>query len=563
VWSPSVVNETKLGFNRSALTRNDVGLLPAGFGISGFTSGQPTTYIIEKPSTYSVVDNLIWIRGRHTLKFGGEVRRIHLNVGNGSSTTYTYASQDAFLRNQMDRIAVSGELGTVGVRRTLYSAYAQDEIKLRPELTLNVGLRYEYYTVSHEKYGRGRVFDIVRCQGFCPQGTEWFFQDQDNVAPRISMAWSPKVFNGKTVIRTGYGRYFGPGQNDDVTAAIDSLPESFSLTAADAPGLSYPATPWLGQLISRGQTPRSVQRDRKEPESHQWTVSVQQELPSNIVGQVAYVGNVGRNQLTRTYVNTINPLTKTRPLSAFGQIDEKRFDGIANFSGLQSSLTKAFAKGWLLQAQYLYGNSISDNAGSGEGGQIQDVACRACDRGPSDYDIRHSFTANGVYQLPFARNRWYGGWDLSGMFVARTGRPFSVTVNRSSGAVPSGQTQNQRADYLGGDAYTANPSPALWLNPKAFGVPASGTYGTSGRNRLNGPGLWQTDLALAKRFSMSERFSIDFRAEAFNVFNRAQYGEPVANFSDSTFGRILVTANDGATGTGTSRQLQFMLRLNF
>ncbi len=202
VWSPSVVNETKLGLNRSALTRNDVGLLPAGFGISGFTSGQPTTYIIEKPTSYSVVDNLIWVRGRHTLKLGGEVRRIHLNVGNGAATTYTYASQDAFLRNQMDRIAVNGELGTVGVRRTLYSAYAQDEIKLKPELTLNVGIRYEYYTVSNEAYGRGRVFDIERCQGFCQPGAEWFFQDQDNIAPRISLAWSPKVFDGKTVIRT-------------------------------------------------------------------------------------------------------------------------------------------------------------------------------------------------------------------------------------------------------------------------------------------------------------------------------------------------------------------------
>ncbi len=283
-----------------------------------------------------------------------------------------------------------------------------------------------------------------------------------------------------------------------------------------------------------------------------------------MVGQVAYVGNVGRNQLTRTYVNTINPLTKTRPLSAFGQIDEKRFDGIANFNGLQSSLTKSFAKGWLVQAQYLWGNSISDNAGSGEGGQIQNIACRACDRGPSDYDIRHTFTANGVYQLPFARTKWYGGWDLSGMFVARTGRPFSVTVSRSSGTVPSGQTQNQRADYLGGDAYAADPSPALWLNPKAFGRAGLGHVWNIGTEPIQ----WTRSLAgrhgpCQEVQRVGRQFSIDFRAEAFNVFNRAQFGEPVANFSDSTFGRILVTANDGATGTGTSRQLQFMLRLNF
>lgn len=563
IWSPSIVNEAKLGFNRSALTRNDVGLLPAGFGVSGFTSGQATTYIIEKPSAYSLVDNMSWMRGRHTIKLGGEVRRIHLNVGNGPGTTYTFASQDAFLRNQMDRVAVSGELGTVGVRRTFTSLYAQDEIQVNSELTLNLGMRYEQYTVSKDVFGRGRVFDITSCQGFCAAGTQWFSGDNDNIAPRISLAWAPKALGGKTVIRTGYGRYFGPGQNDDVTAAIDSLPENYSLTAADAPGLSYPATPWLGQLKSAGQTPRSVQRDRKEPESHQWTVSVQRELPRSMVAQVAYVGNVGRNQLTRTYVNTLDPVTRKRPLPAFGQIDEKRFDGITNFNGLQSSVEKSFASGWLFQAQYMWGNAISDNAGSGEGGQIQNVACRACDRGAADYDIRQTFTANSVYQLPFARKRWYGGWDLSGLVTARTGRPFSVTVNRSSGNVPSGQTQNQRADYIGGDAYAANPGPGMWLNAKAFAVPANGAYGTAGRNRFIGPNLWQADLAMAKRFAIGEKVGLDFRAEAFNLFNRAQYGEPVANLSTSTFGQILVTANDGATGTGTSRQLQFMLRLSF
>ncbi len=563
VWSPTLLNEAKLGFNRSALTRNDVGRIPEGVAIQGFTSTQPTTYIIEKPSTYSIVDNLSWIRGRHTIKLGGEIRRIHLNVGNGAATSVTFASQDAFLRNAMDRVTVGGQLDTVGVRRTFSSVYFQDEFRMNSELTVNLGLRYENYTVSKDVYGRGRVFDIVRCQGFCAPGTQWFFPDNDNIAPRVSLAWSPKALGGKTVIRTGYGRYFGPGQNDDVTAAIDSLPENFSLTAADAPTLSYPPAPFLGQLRSQGQTPRSVQRDRKEPESHQWTLSIQRELPGSMVAQVAYVGNVGRNQLTRTYVNTLDPVTRRRPLTAFGQIDEKRFDGITNFNGLQSSLTRSFTKGWLFQAQYMWGHAISDSAGSGEGGQIQDVSCRACDRGPADYDIRQTFTANTVYQLPWARNRFYGGWDLSGIFTARTGTPLTVLVNRAAANVPSGQTQTQRANYIGGNVYLQNPGPDGWLNPAAFAAPANGTYGNAGRNVFRGPGLWQTDIGLSKRFRVTERLGLDFRAEAFNLFNRAQYGNPVSNISNATFGRILQTANDGATGTGTSRQLQFMLRMSF
>ena len=127
-----------------------------------------------------------------------------------------------------------------------------------------------------------------------------------------------------------------------------------------------------------------------------------------------------------------------------------------------------------------------------------------------------------------------------------------------------GQTQVQRANYVGGvDPYAANAGPDLWLNPAAFAIPASGTYGNAGRNAFRGPGLWQADFGVAKRFRVTEKFSLDFRGEAFNLFNRAQYGNPVSNISTSTFGRILTTANDGATGTGTSRQLQFMLRLNF
>ena len=125
------------------------------------------------------------------------------------------------------------------------------------------------------------------------------------------------------------------------------------------------------------------------------------------------------------------------------------------------------------------------------------------------------------------------------------------------------QTQNQRAEYLGGDPYAANKGPGLWLNPAAFGLPASGRYGNSARNGFRGPGLWQTDLGLTKTFRVNERANIDFRTELFNLFNRAQYGNPVNARNNSTFGTILTTANDGATGTGTSRQVQFMLRLNF
>ncbi|MBK7928339.1 MAG: TonB-dependent receptor [Bryobacterales bacterium] len=278
IWSTTLLNEIKLGFNRSALTRNDVGSIPEGVSIPGFTTTQPTSYIIEKPSAYSIVDNLSWIRGRHTIKAGGEVRRIHLNVGNGPATSVTFSSLPNFLNNVLDRVQIGSRLDTVGVRRTFYSTYLQDEIRVSSTFTLNVGFRYEQYTVSKDVYGRGRVFDLVRCQGFCPAGTPWFFSDNDNIAPRVSFAWSPTALGGKTVLRAGYGRYFGPGQNDDVTAAIDSLPENIS-----SPSPTLPASPTRPPASSASfaakARPPAASSDRKEPESHMWTFSIQHQLP--------------------------------------------------------------------------------------------------------------------------------------------------------------------------------------------------------------------------------------------------------------------------------------------
>jgi hypothetical protein len=558
IWNPNLINEIKLGVNRSALTRNDVGLFTEGISIPGFTSTQPTTYIVEKPTSYSIVNNAVWNKSNHTIKFGGETRRIHMNVGNGSATTIAFANIDAFQKNSINRISVSGQLPTVGVRRSFNSVYIQDEFKIKSNLTMNIGIRYEHYTVSKDSFGRGRVFDLYECAGFCPDNTRWFSPDRNNIAPRISFAWNvvPKL-----VIRGGYGRYFGPGQNDDVTAAIDSIPENFGITSADFPNLSYPVNNLYSILKTSGQTPRSLQRDRKEPESHMWTLNIQREILPKTILQVAYVGNVGRNQLTRTYVNTLNPITRIRPLSNFNQIDEKRFDGVTSFNGLQSSLTKSMHKNLLFGIQYMWGRVISDNAGSGEGGQIQDVTCRTCDKGDADYDIRHTMTVNWVYAIPVWRSKPYGGWDFSGIFTQRTGMPFSVTISRSASTIPSGQTQNQRANYNGLPVYLGRPD--AWINPDAFTLPLPGTYGNSGRNAFRGPGLWQSDVSLSKSTNLTESFKLSLRIDAFNLFNRSQYGNPVSVRNNSTFGRILSTVNDGSTGTGTSRQLQLSARLTF
>lgn len=566
VFSPTVVNETKLGVNRSALTRPQVGVFPESFEVPGLTTTTTSTSILENATSYSLVDNLSLARGRHNLKVGGEIRRIHMNVGNDSEVSVRYASMDSFIRNAADRIQINGTLATMGVRRTYWLGFAQDEFKVNQSLTLNLGARYEFYTVSNEVNGRGKVFDLARCKGFCAPGSPFYFPDRNNLAPRIGLAWSPRAFNGKTVFRTGYGIFYGTGQNDDVTAAIDSEAERFQLTSREAPALSYPASSFISLAQSTGLQPRSVQRDRQDMYSQQWNFTVQHELPLAMVAQVGYVGNRGMHQFNRTRQNLIDVVTKVRPLPSFSDIDEKGYSGQSTFHGLQMSLQRSFVKGWLWQTQYMWSHAIDDNAGSGDGVERMIASCRRCERGNADFDIRHTLTVNSIYELPFARGKRWGGWSASGLFTARGGRPVTPTLERSSAAVPDGNARGQRPNVVPG----VSPIPSAgqikgeaWINPAAFSAPASNTWGNLGRNTLRGPGLWQADVALSKLTRVTEHASLDFRAEAFNLFNVAQFGNPQSNLSRGDFGLIRTPANSSATGFGNSRQFQFMVRLVF
>jgi hypothetical protein len=575
VFSPSIINETRFGYNRSPLERTAQGVATESIRVGGLSSTQAQFTNIEKPTTFSILNATSLLKGRHALKFGGELRRVRMNVGETTDTVLRYANLAAFERNQLDRFDVGTGLPTQGVRRWYGILYAQDDFRVSSTLTLNLGVRWEYYTVSNEVNGRGNVFDVTRCAGFCPPGTEWFFPDRNNVAPRIGLAWSPKMFNNRTVFRAGYGMFFGPGQNDDVTAAVDSIEETLQLQARDVPGLRYPIAPFLPQARNQGITPRSVQRDREDFYSQQWSFSIQQQLPMAFVATFGYVGQKGTNLFNRSFVNLPSLATGQRPLPAFGIVDEKQNYGRSNFNGGQFSLTRQFTSGWLFQGNYLYGVAIDDTAGAGDGSEVMIASCRVCDKAFSDNDIRHSANFNTVYELPFGRGKAYGwkdgfggglasGWSLSGIYSFRTGRPVNVVLNRASGDVPDGNTVRQRPNVLDFAAATpAVQSTGLWLNRAAFATPARGAWGNLGRNAFRGPGLWQVDIGVQKRTAITERMNLEFRAELFNLFNRAQYGNPENNISNATFGQILSLANASPTGQGSARSLQLMVRVNF
>jgi len=577
IFSPTIVNETKFGLNRVNYHNWNYGTSPISVSTQNFDSLSDNTLDEEIGTTFSYIDNLTVVRGRHTFKVGTEIRRIRLNNSGNAvrDSSIDYASLNGFINNTADSASVLEGEGIRGNRRTFLMGYGQDEFKVTPNLTLNIGLRYEYYTVAHEILDRAAVVDIQGCGGFCPKGTPFYDPNRNDWGPRIGVAWAPSALGGKTVIRSGYGIYYGANQNDDFSDPLESAVPRYGFTSSDFASLSYPLDPFITPQ-SALYTPKAIDRHRKDLYYENWNIIVQQQLPGNFLLQTGYVGGVGHHLFDRYQINLINPLTGKRPLAQFSQFGFKGNDANNTFSAWQTSLTRRFTGGFLWQTQYMWSHGITDaSIGAGESVTIQNMSCRACDRSDSPYDIRHTMTSNAIYELPFGAGKRFlndrdvasrvlGGWELSGIATASTGRPVNITIKRSASQLLDGNTSSQRPNLVPGvSIYAANQTIDNWFNPAAFMLPAKGTWGNLGRNIARGPGYYEFDTALQKKFALTERFNLSFRAEAFNLFNHPVYASPSGNISSSNFGRITSLLNSGAVGTGTPRRLQFALRLNF
>jgi hypothetical protein len=569
IFTSAVVNELKFGYNASLRTELREGPADASISVPGFVALTGPREIIEDGRTFSVIDDLAVVRGRHNVKMGGEIRRIFVDVGEGNTTSLTYSSRPNFQTNRLENFGIV-DFPVVQGQRWWYFGYVQDDIKWRSNLTINAGLRYEYYSVVKEKDGRDKVWR-VSCGGFCAPGTPWYDADKNNFAPRIGFSWAPARFNDRTVVRAGYGIFFGPGQNDDVFAPIDNAGSRIALERAIVPTLAYPIDPFLALAATTGNSPRAVDEHRVDQYAEHYSLSIQQALPWRFVGQIGYMGNQGHHMLDRAYVNLIDPATGRRPLAAFGRVDIKSSGSSTNFNGLQMSLQRPFSGGFLMGAQYMWSHAFDEGSlGGGESTAPQNVACRSCEYGSTNQDIRHTLTVNWVYQLPFdsadngALRHLLGGWNFSGLMQARTGRPLTISVNRGTGDLPDGNNSSQRPDIVSGvSPIPADQNPDHWLDINAFAVPARGTWGNVGRNTLRGPGLLQVDLSLQRRFKITAGKNIEFRVEAFNAFNRQNLGNPNTNISSGVaFGRITGPLNN-TYGTGTARQMQLMLRFNY
>jgi hypothetical protein len=582
IFSPTITNELKFGVNRANYHNWGYGVAPVGVSVSSasFSGLTNTTLDTEVGTTFSYIDNLTWVRGRHTFKFGANIMRVRLNNSGNTLTTssISYASTDDFINNRASSASYLQGEGVVGNRRTFYQGYAQDEFKVTPTLTLNLGLRYEFYSVVHEILNRSAVVDIAGCGGFCAKGTPYYEPNYKDFGPRVGAAWAPAIFHGKTTIRSGFGIYYGGNQNDDFSDPAESAVPRYSLSSSDFPALAYPLVAFLdpkNQLYS----PKSLDRHRKDLYYENWDFVVQQEIAHDFIGQISYIGGQGHHLFSKYTVNLIDPLTGKRPLSGFGSFGLKTNDGNSTFNSLQASAQRRFVNGLLFQANYMWSHAITDaSIGSGESVAFQNMSCRACDRSSSSTDVRHVFTMNGVYQLPFARHqRLLGGWEIAGIASARTGLPVNITVSRSASALPDGNTSSQRPNLVPGvPIYASNRTIDNWFNPAAFSAPANGTWGNLGRNIANGPGAFEIDSSLQKRFRVSERVALNFRAAAFNLLNHPEFKTPGASTGSvsgsgsnlsikpsASFGRITGVLNTGATGTGAPRRIEFMFRAEF
>ncbi|MCU1236013.1 MAG: hypothetical protein JWP63_3980, partial [Candidatus Solibacter sp.] len=582
IFTPTTINEVKFGVNRANYHNWSYGIAPVSVSVSsasfsGLTSDSLDT---EVGTTFSYIDNLTLVRGKHTLKFGANVMRVRLNNSGNTLTTQSlsYASTDDLIANKATSATYLQGEGVVGNRRTFVQGYAQDEFKVTPTLTLNVGLRYELYSVTHEIHDRSAVVDILGCGGFCPKGTAYYEPNTKDFGPRIGLAWAPAFLHGKTTIRSGFGIYYGGNQNDDFSDPAESYVPRYSLSSSDFPALAYPLTAFLdpkNQLYS----PKAIDRHRKDLSYNNWDFVVQQQLAHDFVGQVSYIGGEGHHLFSRYTVNLIDPATGKRPLAGFGSFGYKTNDGNNNFNTLQASLQRRFTKGLLFQMNYMWSHGIADaSIGSGESVSFQNMGCRACDRSSSSIDVRHVMTMNAVYQLPFGKNsRLLGGWELAGIASARTGLPVNITVSRAAGALLDGNTSGQRPNLVPGvPIYAADQTINNWFNPAAFFAPANLAWGNLGRYIASGPGAYEIDSSLQKRFHLTERVALHFRASAFNLFNHPEYkapGSSIGSVSGSgtnltikpsaSFGRITGILNTGATGTGAPRRIEFQFRAEF
>jgi Carboxypeptidase regulatory-like domain len=538
-------------------------------GISGFPQGRGDT-------TFQYSDTVSWLRGRHSIKFGAEVRRFRNNNFNGGTGgSILFPSLTAFLSGTPSQTVETSLPVTPALRVSALGTFVQDDVKLTSHLTLNLGLRWEYNGVPSEIHNRLAVFDFTS-HTLSQIGTNGidkpYHQQFANFGPRAGFSWDP-FGKGKTVVRSGVGFYYDQPVTNIVTPLGSNPPFAQSVNITQNINLSAPfsSPPGVGSAL------QLIDPNFKSGRVLSYNVNVQQEVFGTVI-QLAYVGSQGRHlRLLGDYNQGIGgkrPISTITSLNAAGQpvaanggsmtIQESVSN--SNYNGMWLSAEKRLAKGLTFNASYTYSKSIDDNSVGSSNPQIQNFYNIAAERALSDFDARQRLVLSGVYQIPFHSNssaltgRLVQGWSIAPIVNLQSGNPFSPII-------PTADTSSletfDRPNVVTGQPLTlSNPSPGQWLNKAAFSLPAAGTFGNAGRNILTSPGFEDIDVAISKNTLIKERLSLQFRAEAFNLFNHPNFAQPSNNFAAASYGQILATRTTRGD-LGSSRQLQLGMKLIF
>ncbi|MBZ5663216.1 MAG: TonB-dependent receptor [Acidobacteriia bacterium] len=605
----SVPLSEQLGIpNANTLSILGGGALIGGNGNQIEYTGDYGPYLVPQ-QTWQFSDSVSWVKKNHTFKFGAQILRRQMNLfrplagkgffnlfgdGNGSPTGYEVSD---LLSGWVNNYSVGPALGFSHTRSWENGMFVQDDWKVSRRLTLNLGLRYDIFTWPQEENNLQANFNpasgAIILPGQSGYSKALIDTPYHNFGPRIGFAYD-LTGSGKSVVRGGFGMFYfldrGGIDNQLAQNPPFSGQSSFSygngfrinLQGQAPPNSTDPTLAGTVDMPSKGPlqvdlaNPANVSvvgypKNDKTSYVYQWNLQYQRELGTDMAISVGYVGTEGVDLMTLLDLNRV-PYNGTT--SAYPSLSDVSFMGTIGrsyYNALQTRLEKRLRRGLQYSLSYTWAHTIDnspDPLDSAEGHKystIADPTQYSRERANSNLDIRHSFVATSIYELPFGKGKQWGtnwsgvvqaiggGWQVNPIVTFQTGVPFDVTINGIYG-------QNSRPDVTG--AASAPNHINQWFDTSAYQPPPPGgagfaRSGNSPRNPYHGPGRQYMDFSIFKNFAVGERVNMQFRTQFYNITNTPQLSQPDGNFSDGNFGKITNTLLDA------ERQIEFGLRFTF
>jgi hypothetical protein len=572
-------NEARFGLNRlSGSNRPNAQFNPAEYGIrngiaepiglpqisiagSALNFGGPANFPAGRADT-TFVANDVWncLCGRHSLKIGGEYRQFLNNNFRRGTGTFNFPSVAAFLADTANSFSVTLGNQSSSIAQGALGMFVQSNYRWRPNVTLELGLRYDWNMTPSERYGRFVVFDPGSLERLDPGGPRVYHQNNKNFQPRLGFAWDP-FKDGKTSVRGAYAILVDQPMTSVVTGTAANPPLAVPLTITGA--IRFENAIDLAQ--SAGLAPVTVDRGFNNAYLQSWNLNVQREVVSGLAIMAGYFGSKGTHLILRRNIN--QPIAGVRPYPAvsasssilpgtpLGNITQAEGTGNSNYNALWVSATKRLARGLQANASYSWSKSLDYNSLSSQGTVVQNSYNLRGDRGLSDFDTRHRAVIRVLYKLPFDSNRLVRGWQIAIVTQAQSGGPVNIVTSNST---VTGVANTLRPDVNGPIATYRNVD--QWFDTSVFS--AVPRFGNLGRNVVIGPGFSNTDSSLTKDMELGDRIHTQFRVEAFDLLNHANFGPPGNVVGTPAFGRIRNTRFP--TGeSGSSRQIQLGVKLMF